>query len=289
MDLIKAVVLGVIQGFTEWLPISSTAHLRVAPALLGWDDPGSAFTATIQLGTLLAVLIYFGRDLLGAFTGWLRGLRGGEAARTNEARLGWAIFVGTIPIVVCGLAFEDSIKGPWRSLNVIATMLIVMGVILLIAERAGKRRLEMADVRPVHGLWVGLWQAISLIPGSSRSGSTMSGALFAGFDRPTAARFAFLLSVPSILAAGVKEAYDERHAILGQQLGPVLVATLVSFVVGYASIAWLMRYLQTHGNLIFVVYRIALGIVLLILVQAGVLSATDAPTPSRTEAAHVSP
>lgn len=289
MDLIKAVVLGVIQGFTEWLPISSTAHLRVVPALFGWSDPGSAFTATIQLGTLLAVLIYFGSDLWGAFAGWLRGLRGGAAARTKEARLGWAIFLGTIPIVVCGVLFERSITGPWRSLNVIATMLIVMGVVLLIAERTGRRNLMMGDVRPLHGLWVGLWQAISLIPGSSRSGSTMSGALLAGFDRPTAARFAFLMSVPSILAAGVKEAYDERHAILGQQLGPVLVATLVSFVVGYASIAWLMRYLQTRGNLIFVVYRIALGIALLILVQTGVLQANGDPPPTRAEAAHVPP
>jgi undecaprenyl-diphosphatase len=275
VDLIQAVVFGVIQGLTEWLPISSTAHIRVAPALLGWPDPGAAFTATIQLGTLLAVLIYFGKDLLAAFLGWCRGLRGGEAARTHEARLGWAIFLGTLPIVVCGIAFERQITGPWRSLNVIAAMLIVMGVVLWIAELTGKRKLGMADVKPVHGLWVGLWQAIALVPGASRSGVSMSGALFAGFDRTTAARFAFLLSVPSVLAAGVKEAYDERHAILGQHLATVAVATAVSFVVGYASIAWLLRYLQTRSNLIFIVYRIALGVALIVLVQMGVLQATE--------------
>lgn len=275
MTIFQATILGIVQGFTEWLPISSTAHLRIVPALAGWEDPGSAFTAVIQLGTMLAVLVYFGRDLSRAFGGWIRGLAGGDAARTPESRLGWAIAIGTVPIVIVGVLFEKSIKSDWRSLYVIAGSLILVGLVLLLAEKVGKHTKRLEDVNLWSGLWVGLWQAVALIPGASRSGSTISGALFAGFDRPTAARFSFLLSVPSILAAGLKELVDERQAILGQSLAPVIVATIVSFVVGYASIAFLMRYLQTRSTLVFVVYRVALGLLLLVLLQQGVLQPTE--------------
>lgn len=275
MGLIEAIVYGIVQGATEWLPISSTAHLRIVPELFGWADPGAAFTAVIQLGTLLAVLIFFRADLWGAFTGWAKGLRGGEAAKRPECKLGWAIFVGTLPIVAAGLAFEDSIKGPWRSLHVIAWALIGMGLLLAVAERVGTRKRSFGEVKPVHGLWVGLWQAVALIPGASRSGSTITGALFAGFDRPTAARFSFLLSVPSILGAGIKELLDEWNAIVGLDAKPVLVASLFAFLVGYASIAFLMKFLQTRGMGIFIVYRIALGVVLLVLLQQGVVTSVS--------------
>lgn len=285
MTILQATILGIVQGFTEWLPISSTAHLRIVPALAGWEDPGSAFTAVIQLGTMLAVLVYFGRDLGRAFFGWIRGLAGGEAAKTPESRLGWAIAIGTVPIVIVGVLFEKSIKSDWRSLYVIAGSLILVGLVLLLAEKVGKHTKRIEDVNLWSGLWVGLWQAVALIPGASRSGSTISGALFAGFDRPTAARFSFLLSVPSILAAGLKELVDERQAILGQSLAPVIVATIVSFVVGYASIAFLMRYLQTRSTLVFVVYRVALGLLLLVLLQQGVLQPTE---PARTHPAAAS-
>ncbi len=284
MDLIQAILYGIVQGITEWLPISSTAHLRVLPALAGWQDPGAGFTAVIQLGTLLAVLIYFRTELWGAIKGWVGSFRGGEAAKTPEARLGWAVFVGTFPIVICGVLFEDQIKGGLRSLWVIATMLIVVGVFMIVAERLGKQTRELKDVSWRDGLWVGLWQAVALIPGSSRSGSTMTGAFIAGFDKSTAARFSFLLSVPSIFAAGIKELYDERAAILGAQLLPTIVATIVSFFVGYASIAWLIGYLRRGSTLGFVIYRFLLAGLLIFLMQTGRLDPmVGIETPSKTD------
>lgn len=272
MDLIQAILYGVVQGLTEWLPISSTAHLRILPSLVGWQDPGAAFTAVIQLGTLLAVLIYFRTDLAKIFMGWLRSISGKERG-TLEARMGWGIVWGTIPIVVFGVLFQRAIKGSLRSLYVVATSLIVVGIVMWIAERVGTQRRKIEDVGVRDGLWVGLWQAVALIPGASRSGSTISGAMFAGFDRATAARYSFLLSVPSVLAAGAKELVDARHEILGAQLTPTLVATVVSFVVGYASIAWLIGYLQKHSTAVFVVYRILVGVAILVLLQMGRIAA----------------
>lgn len=273
MDLIQALILGVVQGVTEWLPISSTAHLRVVPALLGWEDPGAAFTAVIQLGTLAAMLIYFREDLWRALRGLLGLKAGSKKSKAEDVRLGWAIVMGTVPIVVCGLLFQRQIEGEWRSLTVIAWTLIGMGLVMAIAEWFGPKVRAMEDVTPLRGLWIGLWQALALVPGMSRSGSTISGGLFAGFDRPTAARLSFLLCVPSILAAGLKELYDERAHLLGVGLAPTLVATLVSFVVGYASIAWLMRFLQKHSTLVFVIYRVLLGGTILYLLSKGSLVA----------------
>ena len=271
MDLIQAVVYGLIQGLTEFLPISSTAHIRIVPALLNWPDPGAGFTAVIQLGTLLAVLIYFARDLKDALIGWTRSLTG-QNRESPDARMGWAIFLGTLPIVVLGFLGQDYIKGDLRSLWVIATTLILMGALMAVAELVAKKDRFFASVQVKDGWIVGLWQALALIPGMSRSGSTITGALFQRFDRPTAARFSFLLSVRSILAAGVKELWDERDYLLsGQQLGPTLIATFISFVIGYLSIAFLMKFLQRRGILSFVVYRVALGIVLIVLLSTGVL------------------
>lgn len=277
MDLIQAIVYGVIQGVTEWLPISSTAHLRIVPALLRWPDPGAAFTAVVQLGTVLAALLYFGRDLQIALLGWTRSFKRGDARNTREAKVGWAIFVGTIPIVVLGLILQRRIETDFRSLYVIAFSLIFMGIVMLIAERVATRRRSFEDVQVKDGVIVGLWQAASLVPGMSRSGSTISGALFSGFDRPAAARLSFLLSIPSVLGAGLKEAYSERAALYGQNLMPLVVATVVSFAVGFATIALLMRFLQTHSTNYFSGYRVVLGIVLLGLLQADVLSPLPGP------------
>jgi undecaprenyl-diphosphatase len=282
ITILQAVVYGVVQGLTEWLPISSTAHLRVVPALLGWSDPGSAFTAVIQLGTILAVLIYFAKDLRDAIAAWFRSLRGIDR-ETPEARIGWGVFWGTLPIVVLGFAFKDTIKSDSiRSLYVVATTLILMGVGMFVAERFGKRMRSYEDVTVRDGIFMGLWQALALIPGMSRSGSTITGGLFSGLDRPTAARFSFLLAVPSIVAAGLYELYDEREHILGPNLTPTIVATVVSFVVGYASIAFLMRYLAKRGVLVFVAYRIALGIALLFLVSSGRIPAVQEPASHNT-------
>jgi undecaprenyl-diphosphatase len=271
VDLIEAVVYGLLQGLTEFLPISSTAHIRIAPALLGWQDPGAAFTAVIQLGTVLAVLIYFAKDLAGALSGWFKAVIGKERD-TNEARMGWAIFLGTIPIVVFGVLGEDWIKGSLRSLWVVAFSLIAMGALMAIAEKVSVKQRQIESVKPLDGWIVGAWQALALIPGMSRSGSSITGGLFAGFDRQTAARFSFLLSVPSILAAGLKELFDERKNLLnGEMLTSTIVATIVSFVVGYASIAFLMKFLQRNGIMPFVAYRVLLGLVLVALLATGTL------------------
>ena len=221
--------------------------------------------------TMLAVLIYFARDLGAALKAWALSIAG-KGRGTPESRMGWAIFWGTIPIVVLGFLGQDWIKGGLRSLWVVAGALILMGVLMAIAEKVSKKLRSIESVQVKDGWIVGAWQALALIPGMSRSGSTITGALFAGFDRPTAARFSFLLSVPSILAAGLKELWDERHDLLSStMLTPTIVATVVSFVFGYASIAFLMKFLQRHGILPFVAYRVALGLVLIALLATGVL------------------
>lgn len=274
MDIVQAVVYGIVQGLTEFLPISSTAHLRIVPALFGWPDPGAAFTAIIQLGTVAAVLIYFAKDIGMALKAWILSIRGTKDFDPVEARLAWGVFIGTIPIVVLGLAFQHKIETTLRSLNIIAASLIIMGIVMLVAERVGTRKRKEKDVEVKDGVIVGLWQCIALIPGMSRSGSTISGALFQGFDRVSAARFSFLLSIPSVFGAGVYEAYKSlKGADVAAQVqwGPAIVATIVSFIVGYASIAFLISYLQKRGIGVFVWYRLALGVLILILVREGVI------------------
>lgn len=272
MDLVQAVVLGVVQGLTEFLPISSTAHIRILPALLGWKDPGAAFTAVIQLGTLVAVVAYFARDLRVAFTGWVSSMGRGGAARSPSATMGWAVVVGTVPIVLAGKAFEGPIEHSLRSLAVIAWMLIGMGVLLFAADRLSKKARGYDQVTTWDGLWVGVWQTIALIPGASRSGSTITGALLAGFDRATAARFSFLLSVPAVFIAGVYSAMKHHEMFLGDQLAAVVVANVAAFISGYAAIAFLMWVLQARSLTGFVVYRIVLGLLILWLLKQGVLS-----------------
>ncbi len=269
MGLIDALVLGIVQGLTEFLPISSSAHLLIVPRLLGWDDPGAGFSAASQIGTVAAVLLYFRRDLALAFGGWWRSLRG-EGKGSPEARMGWAIFVGTLPILALGLLFQDFIEEGARSLFLVAFSLIAMGLLMGYAQKRASGAKDLSAVTPRHGLLVGLWQCLSLIPGMSRSGSTITGALFNGFDRVAAARFSFLLSVPSVLAAGVYSLLKD-HALIREDLLPMTIAIVASFAVGYASIAFLIGFLQKRGIGVFVVYRVALGLLLLALAWSGVL------------------
>ncbi len=268
-----AILYGIVQGLTEFLPISSTAHLRILPSLLGQPDPGAGFTAVIQLGTLAAVLIYFFKDLCKAITGWALSLVGKVPKGSVDARLGWGVFWGTMPIIFLGLLFKNQIKSnEFRSLYVISAALIGMGILMLYAEKRGRKDRPLEDAKLMDGVNIGLWQCVALIPGASRSGSTITGALFAGFDRPAAARYSFLLSVPSITAAGLYELYEERHEIFGPSLVPALVATVVSFIVGYWAISFLIKFLGKHGIGVFVGYRFLLAIVLLVLMQTGTLS-----------------
>ena len=281
MTTFQAILLGIIQGLTEYLPISSTAHLRIVPALLGWPDPGAAFTAVIQFGTLIAVLWYFYRDILRIFTAVITGLRARKLFHNYDAQMGWMIAVGTIPIVVLGLLFKDDIETGLRSLYVISASMILLALILMLAEMLYKRRVAHgAAMKTIERLsWpdvlmVGMAQCVALIPGASRSGTTITGGLFVGMDRETAARFSFLLSLPSVFAAGVFELIKERHALLSADIGAanLIIATVVSGVVGYASIAFLLSYLKRHSTYLFVIYRIVLGIILLALLANGTLT-----------------
>ncbi len=283
MDILMAVLYGVVQGLTEFLPISSTAHLRILPSVFGQPDPGAGFTAVIQLGTLFAVLIYFFKDLCKAITGWALSIVGKVSKDSPDARLGWGVFWGTMPIIILGFLFKDQIKSnEFRSLYVICGALVGMGILMLYAERCGKKDRQLEDSKLIDGIIVGLWQCVALIPGASRSGSTITGALFAGFDRPAAARYSFLLSVPSITAAGLYELYDERKEIFGASFVPAMVATVVSFVVGYWAISFLIKFLAKHGIGVFVGYRFLLAIVLMVLLQTGVLQPESGAESSPT-------
>ncbi|MCC6475751.1 undecaprenyl-diphosphatase UppP [bacterium] len=280
MDLLQAIILGIIQGLTEFLPISSTAHLRIVPALFGWDDPGAAFTAVIQIGTLVAVLIYFARDIQKITGAMLKGIASGKPFQSHDAWLGWMIGLGTIPIVVCGLLFKDAIETTLRSLYVISASMILLALVLMIAEILNKRRIRRgvtlktsANLKWWEIFVVGIAQAVALIPGSSRSGTTITGGLLMGMSREEAARFSFLLSLPSVFAAGIFEMIKEREELLSSDAGlsNLIVATVVSAIVGYASIAFLLGYLKRHSTYLFIVYRIVVGVLLLGLLGAGVL------------------
>lgn len=265
MTLGQAVILGAVQGLTEFLPISSTAHLRIVPALLGWPDPGAAFTAVIQLGTLAAVFVYFAKDIRQILTGLVRG----------TDHMGWRIAAGTVPVVILGLTFRHSIETSLRSLYVIVATMMGIALVLALAEWSERRRQrlrELPEVGWLDAIVVGCAQAVALLPGSSRSGCTIAGGLFRGLTRDAAARFSFLLSLPAVLAAGVLELKHVRLATSDDLLG-LVVATLVSFVVGYASIAFLLGYLRRHTMWVFIWYRLVVGAVLLALLLTGCLAA----------------
>jgi undecaprenyl-diphosphatase len=270
VSLLEAIVLGIVQGLTEFLPISSTAHLRIVPAFAGWEDPGAAFTAVTQLGTLAAVLLYFRRDLLAIARAWVAGLRDRDRRATPESRLGWYILVGTIPILVFGFLFSDQIETGARNLRLIGTTMIVLGLVLLAAEKVGTRSRPLDTLSWRDGILVGFAQAAALVPGVSRSGATISAGLFLGLERAAAARYSFLLSVPAVVLSGLYE-LREIGGDSKATVGATALATVIAFVVGYASIALLLRYLASHTVYVFVAYRIALGVLVLALVSAGTI------------------
>jgi undecaprenyl-diphosphatase len=273
LDFLKAVVLGVLQGLTEFLPISSSAHLRIFPELFGWGDPGAAFTAVIQIGTEVAVLLYFRKDIWRIAGAWLRSLHDPSVRGTLDARMGWYVIVGSLPIVVLGVLLQDVIETSFRSLWVIGTTLIVLGVVLGVADHVGRTDRKLKQMWLGHAALLGLAQALALVPGVSRSGATISMGRLLGYDRETATRFAFLLAIPAVVGAGLFELKDIPGGDNAYGPWPTLVATVVSFLVGYAAIAWLLRYVSTRSYLPFVVYRIALGALTLTLVATGVLAA----------------
>jgi undecaprenyl-diphosphatase len=270
VSALEAIVLGLVQGLTEFLPISSSGHLRIVPALVGWEDPGAAFTAVIQLGTMAAVLFYFRRDLWAIGSAWVRELRRPFRELTNEARIGWFIVLGTIPISIFGVVFSDQIESGARDLYLIGSALILFSFVMLLGERVGSQRRELADMDVRDGLFVGLAQALALIPGVSRSGATISAGLLCGFDRAAAARYSFLLSVPAVVLSGLFELREVGDGE-GASAAATIIATLVAFASGYAAIAWLLRFLATHTMGVFVAYRIPLGILVLVLAATGAI------------------
>lgn len=274
MSIFEAIVLGVVQGVTEFLPVSSTAHLRIVPALLGWRDPGAAFTAVTQLGTMAAVLAFFRRDLVRIGAAWVGSLPGRPARSDLDARLGWYIIVGTIPISVVGWAFQDQIETSARSLYLIAGALIGFGLIMALSERVAAHERTTDSITARDGVVMGVAQALALVPGISRSGATISAGLLLGLDRASAARFSFLLSVPAVVLSGLFQLASivggtERDGVTG--LVPMAVATLLALGSGYASIALLLRFLASHSIGPFVWYRLVVGAGVLVLVAAGVI------------------
>ena len=291
MTLLQAILLGLVQGLTEFIPVSSTAHLVFAARLVdlygGVDktlqaEQTTATIAVIQLGTLLAVLIYFSRDIVNitrAFVGdhlaLIRGRRSGPSKLSQEAWLGWLVIIGSIPVATVGLLLKKQIEGPFtKNLWVIATMMIVVGLLLTIAEFVGKRDHGMTRLGIGDALAVGFAQVLALIPGSSRSGSTIMAGLFAGQTRETAARFSFLLSIPAVAASGLLELREAIHKLPPGSYGSLAVATVVSGIVGYASIWFLLRFLRSHSTGIFIVYRVIVGGLILAALAAGYISAS---------------
>jgi undecaprenyl-diphosphatase len=273
MSALEAIVLGIVQGLTEFLPISSTGHLRIVPAFAGWDDPGAAFTAVTQLGTMAAVLIYFRRDLIRIFRAWWVSLRDRERLADLDARMGWYILIGTIPIGIFGIAFKDQIETGARDLYLIGTALVVVGFVMLAGERYGRKERSEESVTFRDAVAIGFAQAAALVPGVSRSGATITAGLFLGLERPAAARFSFLLSVPAVVLSGLLELGSILSGEEGEDtsLALVALATVLAFVVGYASIAFLLRWLARHSMDVFVAYRVMLGAAVLALTGAGAI------------------
>ena len=273
MDLLQALVLGIVQGLTEFLPISSSAHLIIVPLLLGWPQPGLAFTMALHLGTLVAVLAYFRQDFLDMALALPRGLLAGRPLGDLQSRLALFLLIGCIPAGLAGLLFERAIgdrfytdAGLRQGLVVIAFAMIALALLLLLAERMASRAREIKDINLVDVVAIGIAQALALVPGVSRSGSTITAGLFVGLTRPAAARFSFLLGTPIILAAGLKQVIDAaRVGMALSEVLPFVVGFLSSALVGYLCITYLLRYLQVRTTVVFIVYRLALGVILLIV------------------------
>ena len=277
--MFEALFLGLLQGLTEFLPISSSAHLRLAGEFLpGAGDPGATFTAITQIGTELAVLIYFRKDIARIAAAWLakvvirKEIPGGSA---QDVRIGWMIILGSLPIVVLGYLFQENIRNTFRSLWLIAIVMIVFGVVLGIADRFGRSERDLSGLSPKHGLAYGFAQSLALVPGVSRSGATIAMGRVLGYTRESALRYSFLLAVPAVFGSGfyeLKGALGESSAGQVFSLPETFVATAVAFVIGYAVIAWLLKYVTTKSFAPFIIYRICLGSLLLLLLSLGVIS-----------------
>jgi undecaprenyl-diphosphatase len=267
----QAVILGVLQGLTEFLPISSSAHLLVFSQIFGWTDPGAAFTAVTQIGTETAVLIYFARDIVRILTAWFGQFAHPETRGDPDVRMGWLVIIGTIPIGLLGFVFSDQIETVARNLYLVAFTLIFFGLLLGIADRTSRSIKDLGQLSVRDGLVYGLCQALALIPGVSRSGATITAGLFMGYTREAATRYAFLLAIPAVLASGFYQALDigSDPAVAW---GPTILATVIAFAIGYAVIAWLIRYVSTNSYMPFVIYRVSLGTVVLVLLGTGVLA-----------------
>ncbi|WP_187776264.1 undecaprenyl-diphosphate phosphatase [Antrihabitans cavernicola] len=276
MTWVQAIVLGVVQGLTEFLPVSSSGHLRIVSGVFFGDDAGASFTAVTQLGTEAAVLVYFARDIFRIVAAWFRGLAD-SARRDLDYKMGWYVIIATIPIGILGFLFKDQIRTGARNLWLIATMLIVFAVVIAAAEHFGRKQRPIEQLTTRDGLLMGAAQCLSLIPGVSRSGATSSAGLFAGLTREAAVRFSFLLAIPAVTASGLfslPDAFEPAGEGLNASGSQLLVATVVAFVIGFASIAWLLKFVANHSLYWFVGYRIVLGFVVLGLLAGGVVSAT---------------
>ena len=272
--MLEALILGLVQGLTEFLPISSSAHLRILGEFLpGAQDPGAAFTAITQLGTETAVVVFFWRDIVRIVSHWFKSLFGRIPRHDPDARMGWLIIIGSVPIVVLGILFQDQIETSLRSLWIVATMLVVFGIILGLADWAGAKNRRLDQLTVPHGLYFGLAQSLALIPGVSRSGGTITMGLLLGYERAAAARYAFLLAIPAVFGSGIFQLVKS----LGEPTvyGPIetAAATLVAFVVAILVIAFFMNYISKHSFLPFVIYRILLGGFIFFLLATGAIDA----------------
>jgi undecaprenyl-diphosphatase len=271
MDWLQALILGLVQGLTEFLPISSSAHLSIVGQLMGGVDPGSAFTAISQLGTEAAVIIYFRRDIWAIIRNWCLALVGRIPRDDPEARMGWLVIVGSVPIVVLGYLFQDSIDHALRNLWITTAMLAGFGIIIGIADHFARNQRELTQLTWKHGILYGLAQSLALIPGVSRSGATIAAGLALGYKREAAAKYAFLLAIPAVVGSGFFKLADISSDPVEPAWGPIILATVVAFFVGLAVIHWLLRYVSTHNFLPFVIYRLGLAAVVAVLLLTGVL------------------
>jgi undecaprenyl-diphosphatase len=273
----EAALLGLVQGLTEFLPISSSAHLRIVGSFLPQaSDPGAAFTAITQLGTETAVIVYFWRDIVRIVKAWSGSLTGKVSRQDPDARMGWLVILGSLPIIVLGLLFQDQIESVLRSLWIVATMLIVFGMILAVADAVGRQERELSQLTYKHGIFFGLAQAMALIPGVSRSGGTITAGLLMGYTREAAARYSFLLAIPAVFGSGLYQLYKvaSKDAVAGPYgLPETALATVIAFVVGYIIIGWFLKFVSTRSYRLFVWYRIGLGLALYVLLGFNVISA----------------
>lgn len=271
MTIFEAIIYGIVQGLTEFLPISSTAHLKIVSSFMGWSDPGAAFTAIVQIGTMLSLVVYFFSDIVNFISYGIRSIYHKNLFETTESKHAWMIVCGTIPIVIFGLIFKNAIETYLRSLYVISSTLIGLALLLIFAEKKAQQQKDINNINWYDAIVMGFAQALALIPGVSRSGITITSGLLTGLTRESAARFAFLLGIPAVFASGLYELWEIRNEISGN-ISSIIISTVVAGVVGYLAIDFLLKYLKKHTTFIFIYYRIALGILILILLSINVLT-----------------